>query len=80
MSLFPRVPRPPKRLKRTPRAPKNWPKHLCIDAGQRDWDDEILCNTCGFRADHKVHAVDFAAAGEAAAIDARRLGERSEQG
>jgi hypothetical protein len=42
-----------------------------------DWDGVAVCSDCGFRADHRVHAVEVHA--DAAEIDARRLGEVTDE-
>lgn len=42
-----------------------------------DWDGVAVCSDCGFRADHRVHAVEVSP--EAAAIDARKLGEIADE-
>lgn len=70
MSQFPKA--KPSTSARQPRGPKPLRTHA-IHGDTVDWDGVAVCSDCGFRADHRVHAVEVPA--EATAIDARILGE-----
>lgn len=75
--LFPKA-RPTKAAKgQLPRKPRDWRRHthVCVQAGQFDWDGEPLCFECGMRRDHRVHDLNQDVAAAAAEIDARKLGE-----
>ena len=75
MSLFPKA--KPGAGPKLPRQPRDWRRytHVCVSAGQVDWDDVPICGECGMRGDHRIHNLNETVALEAAEIDARRLGE-----
>lgn len=70
MSQFPKA--KPSMGPRRERGPRTVRTHA-IQGGTTDWDGISVCADCGFRADHRVHAVEVS--DEASEIDARRLGE-----
>lgn len=74
MSIFPKA--KPTQGPRRVRGPRTVRTHA-IHGDTVDWDGVAVCSDCGFRADHRVHAVEVHA--DAAEIDARRLGEVTDE-
>lgn len=73
MSQFPKA-RPSKGAPRK-RGPKPVRTHVPMLSGTKDWDSVGICDSCGFRQDHRIHDLNTSMEIAAAEIDARRLGE-----
>lgn len=72
MSQFPKA-KPTKMPRRWARGPRSVRTHVAMLTGTTDWDGLGICDTCGFRADHRIH--ELIDTTEATALDARKLGE-----
>lgn len=75
MSQFPRA-RPTKLPRRWARGPRPVRTHVATLSGTTDWDGLGICDTCGFRADHRIHELTDTT--DAMALDARKLGEATD--
>lgn len=73
-SQFPRAKATP--AKPVERRPRDWRgrTHVLIDAGQKAWNGEVICDTCAMIASHPIH--DLTVSTELSEVDRRRLGER----
>lgn len=60
------------------RPPKQWRTHVLTSDGVVDGDGTVICSTCSFRADHKIHDLYSDIAVDASELDARKLGEGSD--
>ena len=69
--------KPPKQpVKGRMRRPKTVRTHVMLNGGQADHRGTPICEFCGHLSSHRIHDLTQQLEEEAAAIDARRTGER----